>query len=61
MLILSVLIGLKLGIAGVIAAILATFVERYEKIDDNITVPLVSLLVLVVAYYFMPSLLIGLW
>jgi dolichol kinase len=61
MLILSVLIGLKLGIAGVIAAILATFVERYEKIDDNITVPLVSLLVLVIAYYFMPSLLIGLW
>lgn len=61
MLFLSIVIGLKLGVAGVTAAILATLVERYERIDDNITVPLVSLSVLIIAYYFAPSLLIGLW
>ncbi|MGB9728775.1 MAG: dolichol kinase [Thermoprotei archaeon] len=61
MLILSIIIGLKLGIAGITAAIIATLVERYERIDDNITVPLTSLFILIVAYYFAPNLLIGLW
>lgn len=39
--------GLKMGWAGILAAILATLVERIEVIDDNILVPLVSFLTLV--------------
>ena len=46
MLIVCVLIGLKMGWPGIIAAISATIFERFEFIDDNISVPLISFLVL---------------
>ncbi len=38
--------GLKMGFGGVLAAILATSVERVEAIDDNISIPLISFLAL---------------
>jgi len=46
MLIVCVLIGLKMGLPGIIAAISATIFERFEFIDDNISVPIISFLVL---------------
>jgi len=46
MLIVCVLIGLKIGLPGIIAAISATIFERFEFIDDNISVPIISFLVL---------------
>ncbi|UXD21555.1 dolichol kinase [Ignicoccus pacificus DSM 13166] len=51
MLIVNVLIGSLVGLPGIIAGIVAAIVERFEflggKIDDNITVPLCSFIVLV--------------
>ena len=38
----TVIGGLKFGLPGILAATLATFAERTEIIDDNISVPLVS-------------------
>lgn len=55
MLMLCIIIGAQMGIAGIIAGILCSFVERIENIDDNITVPAVSLFILVGAYYYFPS------
>ena len=52
MLIVSIAVGLKFGIAGIIAAVLATLVERWNKVDDNITVPLVSLVTLLICIIF---------
>jgi dolichol kinase len=46
MFIVCILIGLKMGFAGIIAAIFATIFERFEFIDDNISVPTVSFLIL---------------
>jgi len=61
MLIVNTLIGLKFGVAGLIAAAASTMVERWEGMDDNITVPIISLLILVIAKTFAPNLTIGLW
>ncbi|MCQ1534935.1 dolichol kinase [Methanosarcina sp. KYL-1] len=55
MLVLCIIIGAKMGIAGILAGILCSFVERIENVDDNITVPAVGLFILLVAYYYFPS------
>lgn len=55
MFIVSVIVGLRFGLAGIIAAALATFVERWNRIDDNITVPLVSLFTLLIFFIFIPN------
>ncbi len=53
MLVVNVIVGSVMGLPGIIAGVIASIVERFEfmdgKIDDNITVPLVSFIVLVVA------------
>ena len=51
MLIICYLIGLKFGSAGIVAAAAATIVERSDFIDDNISVPVVSLVVLIMFLY----------
>lgn len=56
MLIVCVLIGLKMGWAGIIAAIFATIFERLEFIDDNISISIVSFLVLLFFHQFYPNL-----
>lgn len=61
MLVMCIIIGAKMGVAGVFAGIVCSFVERIENLDDNITVPAVSLSVLLVAYYYFPSLAISLY
>lgn len=50
MLLVCIPIGALTGLAGVLAGVLATLVERVEGIDDNISVPLVSLAVLIPAF-----------
>lgn len=55
MIVLDVLIGAKLGYAGIVAAILSAFVERIESIDDNVSVPLLSLAILLVSFIFFPD------
>lgn len=50
MLLVCVPVGALMGIAGVLAGILATGGERIEGIDDNISVPIVSLCVLIPAF-----------
>ncbi len=61
MLIVSVPIGMRFGWAGIIAAVLATIAEKQGYIDDNIAVPIVAIAVLLIAYFFAPSLTISLW
>jgi len=56
MFLVCVLIGLKMGLAGIIAAIFATIFEKFEFIDDNISIPLSSLFILITFFYFFPSL-----
>jgi dolichol kinase len=61
MLIVCIIIGLRMGWAGILAAILATIVEKVMPIDsnmmdDNIAIPLVSLIVLIIFKSFSPSL-----
>jgi dolichol kinase len=56
MLVLCIIIGAKMGIAGIFAGIVCSFVERVENIDDNITVPVSGLSILLAAYYYFPSL-----
>jgi|FaiFalFF_MnMetaG_3_1042247.scaffolds.fasta_scaffold01211_11 dolichol kinase len=48
----SIPIGYTIGIAGIVAAVFASIIEHYEfkYIDDNITVPLVSFIII---YVFM--------
>ena len=46
------LIGLKMDWAGIVAAIFATLVEKSEIIDDNISVPIVSFLILLFFFKF---------
>jgi len=55
----SIPVGATLGVAGVLAGACASFVEHFEfkPIDDNITVPLVSFSILIVAKYYAPWLL----
>jgi len=43
-------VGALMGVAGVVAGIAATGVERIEGVDDNISVPLVSLCILLPAF-----------
>jgi len=56
MLFTCLLIGLKMGWAGIIAAILATIFEKFEFIDDNISIPLFSFLILLFFFHFFPDL-----
>lgn len=56
MLTVCIIIGSRMGWAGIIAAIFATLVEKSDLIDDNISVPLVSLLILIILKSFYPSL-----
>jgi phytol kinase len=55
----SIPIGSTLGVAGILAGVAASIVEHFEfkPIDDNITVPLVSLIILSVAKFYAPWLL----
>jgi hypothetical protein len=50
-----------MGVVGILAGIVCSFVERIENIDDNITVPAVGLFILVGAYYYFPSFTISLY
>lgn len=55
MLVLCIVIGASMGFAGILAAVVCSFVERIEYIDDNITVPVISLFILLLAYFYFPS------
>lgn len=55
MLVLCAIIGAKMGYAGILAGTVCSFVERIELMDDNITVPTVSLFILLAAYFYFPS------
>ena len=46
MFIVCILIGLKMGWPGIVAALAATLFEKFEFIDDNVSVPAVSFLIL---------------
>lgn len=48
MLLVCLLIGSKTGMPGILAAIAATIVERFEFVDDNISIPLVSFIILAI-------------
>jgi len=50
MLLVCIPVGALMGVAGVIAGALSTAVERLEGIDDNISIPIVSLCVLIPAW-----------
>ena len=50
MLLVCIPVGALMGVAGVIAGALSTAVERLEGIDDNISIPIVSLCVLIRAW-----------
>lgn len=52
----SIIGGWKFGVAGIVAAFLATIFEKLDFIDDNITVPIVSFITLVVFFDFLPYL-----
>lgn len=61
MFVVCVVIGSRMGWAGIIAAFLATIVEKIMPIDsnimdDNIAIPIVSFLVLLIFSSFYPSL-----
>jgi len=55
MLVLCIIIGAKMGPAGILAGIVCSFVERIENVDDNLTVPTVSLSILMIAHFYFPS------
>jgi dolichol kinase len=61
MLVLCIIIGAKMGLAGIFAGIVCSLVERVENIDDNITVPISGLSILLAAYYYFPSLTVSLY
>ncbi|HEV51367.1 MAG TPA: dolichol kinase [Thermoprotei archaeon] len=61
MLLTSAPLGMFLGWAGVLAAILSTLAERQKHLDDNIAVPVVALSVLVMAHMLAPAILRSLW
>ena len=56
MAIICVPLGLKLGFAGVLSGLFASFIEHFEFkfIDDNITVPLSSFLIILLFHMYMP-------
>jgi dolichol kinase len=56
MLIVCTIIGLRIGIAGIVAAIFATIIEKLDFMDDNISVPVASLSILIIFSYFFPHL-----
>lgn len=58
MLVLYITIGAQMGLAGILAGIICSFVERIENVDDNVTVPEISLVILVGNYYCFPSFII---
>ncbi|MFP3172346.1 MAG: dolichol kinase [Acidilobus sp.] len=51
----SLIGGYFLGLEGIAAAVVASFVERINGVDDNITVPLVSFLLLLAMRYLLPA------
>ncbi|MGC9112726.1 dolichol kinase [Acidilobus sp.] len=51
----SLIGGYFLGLEGVAAGVVASFVERINGVDDNITVPLVSFLLLLAMRYLLPA------
>ena len=55
----SIPVGATLGVAGILAGTIASFVEHFEfkPIDDNIPVPSVSFIVLIIAKFYAPWLL----
>jgi len=55
----SIPVGAVLGLAGIIAGATVSVVEHFEfgPIDDNITVPSVSLIILIIANIYAPWLL----
>jgi dolichol kinase len=55
----SIPVGIILGIAGVLAGAIVSVVEHFEfgPIDDNITVPSISFLILLIASFYAPWLL----
>jgi dolichol kinase len=55
----SIPIGVTLGVAGVLAGGIVSVIEHFEfyPIDDNITVPLISFAILVLAKFLAPWLL----
>ena len=50
MLLVCIPVGALMGVAGVVAGALSTAVERLDRIDDNITIPIISLCVLIPAW-----------
>jgi len=50
MLLVCIPVGALMGLAGILAGVAATAVERVDGLDDNISVPLVSLGVLIPAF-----------
>ena len=56
MVLFSIPAGATLGLAGIIAGVAASFIEHFEFnfMDDNVTVPLSSLLILILARYYSP-------
>jgi len=50
MLLVCIPVGALMGMAGVVAGVASTLVERWGKVDDNISIPLVSLGVLLPAF-----------
>jgi dolichol kinase len=52
MLLVCVPVGALMGAAGLVAGVAATAVERWERVDDNVSIPLVSLAVLIPAFVF---------
>jgi len=56
MAILSIPLGAILGLAGAIAGVAASIVEHFEFkfIDDNVSIPLVSLIILLIANVYAP-------
>ena len=55
MFIVSAIIGaIKFGTGGIIAAVAATLVEKSNLIDDNISIPFVSLIILLLFWLYLP-------
>lgn len=52
MLLVCIPVGALMGLAGVAAGVAATLVERVGAVDDNLSVPLVSLAILIPAFVF---------
>jgi dolichol kinase len=59
MMIFCVTVGTQLGIAGVLAGGVSSVIEHFElyPLDDNITVPLISFVILLLAKLYAPWLL----